>query len=176
MGPPGPLATSCNAPFSMSWTSLRRGARASQSRAGGEGAHLSPQAPACRPRCARTCERTSRRRERQSDSSDLSPFTQPAYLTMSPSLCPPLRRKSHCQFLIFCMRARRSGGGDVPLGRGGLAGRKCARRAARGAPGVLCARSTSRMVVGKAPVAARRALRALKPRVTPWRRGQGSVA
>ena len=87
-----------------------------------------------------------------------------------------IRRKSQSAILIFCMRARRSGGGDVPLGRGGLAGRKCARRAARGAPGVLCARSTSRMVVGKAPVAARGALRALKPRATPRRRGEGSVA
>ena len=38
------------------------------------------------------------------------------------------------------------------------------------------ARSTSRMVVGKAPVAARGALRALKPRAAPWRRGEGSVA
>ena len=57
-----------------------------------------------------------------------------------------------------------------------MAGRKCARRAARGAPGVLCARSTSRMVVGKAPVAARGALRALKPRATPRWRGEGSVA
>ena len=32
------------------------------------------------------------------------------------------------------------------------------------------------MVVGKAPVAARGALRALKPRAAPWRRGEGSVA
>ena len=80
------------------------------------------------------------------------------------------------RFLYFaCARAAQVGG-MCRLGGGGLAGRKCARRAARGAPGVLCARSTSRMVVGKAPVAARGALRALKPRAAPWRRGEGSVA
>ena len=66
--------------------------------------------------------------------------------------------------------------GGCAAREGGLAGWKCARRAACGAPGGLCTRSTSRMVVGQAPVAARGALRALKPRAAPWRRGEGSVA
>ena len=70
----------------------------------------------------------------------------------------------------------RTWGGCAAREGGGLAGWKCARRAACGAPGGLCTRSTSRMVVGQAPVAARGALRALKPRAAPWRRGEGSVA
>ena len=101
--------------------------------------------------------------------------SQPSYLCRR-HFAPLSGGKARVRFLYFaCARAAQVGG-MCRLGGGGLAGRKCARRAARGAPGVLCARSTSRMVVGKAPVAARGALRALKPRATPRRRGEGSVA
>ena len=101
--------------------------------------------------------------------------SQPSYLCRR-HFAPLSGGKARVRFLYFaCARAAQVGG-MCRLGGGGLAGRKCARRAARGAPGVLCARSTSRMVVGKAPVAARGALRALKPRAAPWRRGEGSVA
>ena len=101
--------------------------------------------------------------------------SQPSYLCRR-HFAPLSGGKARVRFLYFaCARAAQVGG-MCRLGGGGLAGRKCARRAARGAPGVLCARSTSRMVVGQAPVAARGALRALKPRAAPWRRGEGSVA
>ena len=101
--------------------------------------------------------------------------SQPSYLCRR-HFAPLSGGKARVRFLYFaCARAAQVGG-MCRWGGGGLAGRKCARRAARGAPGVLCARSTSRMVVGKAPVAARGALRALKPRATPRRRGEGSVA
>ena len=101
--------------------------------------------------------------------------SQPSYLCRR-HFAPLSGGKARVRFLYFaCARAAQVGG-MCRLGGGGLAGRKCARRAARGAPGVLCARSTSRMVVGKAPVAARGALRALKPRAAPRRRGEGSVA
>ena len=98
--------------------------------------------------------------------------SQPTYICRR-HFAPLSGGKARVRFLYFaCARAAQVGG-MCRLGGGGLAGRKCARRAARGAPGVLCARSTSWMVVGKAPVAARGALRALKPRAAPWRRVEG---